>query len=209
MSEPIIIIEQLLSEAELINMDADDYGAVNGILNRGLAKDFYDYLDNPQANPKVKEDVNKYLGSRIRSLLFPDMLKEEGVVQAVVDLRLADIAEGVYDCDKQLPLLKRAVESRNDLIDTYPLRTKSAYDNYYKMITTLERTAKTPFYYKDQAQRLAYNKDFLFDKAKTAAYTGLSPVIRKQTTIAMAIRGIEYLQAAAAKGVDEVDRRFF
>lgn len=209
MSEPIIIIEQLLSEAELINMDADDYGDVRGILNRGLARDFDNYLNNPQANPKVKADVEKYLGSRIRSLLFPDTLKAEGVVQAVMDLHLADIAEGIYDCDAKLPLLERAVASSKDLIDVYPLRPKSAYDNYYKMMTRLEREAKTPFYYKDQAQRLAYNKDFLYDKVKTAAYTGLSPLIRKQTTINMAIRGIQYLQRATAEGIDEVDRRFF
>jgi hypothetical protein len=206
------IFPNLLGDAEFRNFTQQDYAVLSGVLNDTLAKYLSDYIKNPEADPKVVQDIKDNLNDYIESLTFHFILRENGTLDLIGKISPETILSSGADLNDIYTKLKYLEDNISKLRTFIPPRTKTNYTDFVQMISrvvgTMIANNQQPTY-PDIMQRIGSNKFVFYIPGDSGHNTGTGIVNSRRRQWTMCLRGLEYKKYCDDNGINLFRRRVF
>lgn len=209
------IVKGLLSETEFRLFKAEDYYALECLLDDSLANQLLTYINSTGQDPFVLDNIKCFLLPTIESLTFPLKLHSEGYVEMISKLSPQVVVSTTQDPEylKKLHGQLRFLEANFDKITARtPARTRSDYDNFLRRMTNLVGRAMSEgieLTYPNLVQRIEANKFVFYSPQDKGHSTMLGNITRRRREWILCLRGLDYKEYCDTKGVPNNLRRVF
>ena len=206
------ILPNLLGEAEFRFFTEQDYLALSDILDDSLALWIKRYVENPDADAKVVEDIREHMWSLVESLTFHFKLQEMGMVELIRGLSPENIVQSGIDEESVIKKLKFLEDNIGKLRTVISPRTKTMYENFIASIkgvlSRMSLEGATPTY-PDIIKRIESNKFVFYVPNDKGHNTGMNLINSRKKAWTMCLRGLEYKQYCDNAGINYIVRRLF
>lgn len=208
----MIVFPDLLGDSELEEFNENDYRALGRVLDSTLAKYLKRYMENPEANKKVVEDLSNYLGDIIESYTFHYTLRDKGILDLIGKLTpetLLTTGANYITIKEQLKFLD---DNKGKLLVEIPARSKTAYDEFLSTIRgvllRMKDKSKEPTY-DNLLKRIEVNKHVFYVPGAKSKPTGCNIVNSKKRQWTTCLRGLEFKEYCDSRGINYLQRRSF
>lgn len=206
------IFPKLLSDNEFRYFTEEDYCALGKVLDEITAGYLLSYINNPNADSKVKEDIQRYLGSTISSLTFHVKLKECGLVDLVRNLSPESLAVTDVDLDSLIERLSFLEQNVDKIRTIIPARTSQDCTNFFAcmdgVLCRMHLGGISPTY-TDLPDRLKANKFLFYNTGEKDHPTGVGVLNSKRRQWTIALNGARWLKYCKENGINAIARRKF
>lgn len=209
------VINGLLSESEFRLFSAEDYQALQNLLDDSLASQILAYVSGTGQDPFVLDNIKCFLLPIVESLTFPAKLHEEGYVEMVAKLSPQVLVSTVQDPEylKDVHKKLRFLEANYDKVTSRtPTRTRSDYTEFITRMGTLVSKAfvqNVELTYPDLVQRIEANRFVFYSPQDKGHSTLLGNITRKHRECTLCLRGLDYKEYCDSKGIPANLRRLF
>lgn len=206
------IIPGLITDKEFKYFEVDDYVALGKLLNDMSAKYIKSYMENPDADKRVVDYMENFLGTIIESMTFHFTLQEKGIIDLVTYITPEALVGSDINYDDAYEKLKFLEDNIDKLRMMIPIRNKDDWTAFRSRMDNLVlrmRAANDAPTYPDFLDRLDVNK-FVFYKPNEKSHSTRSGIISsKRRQWAMCLRGIEFIRHCESNNIPVLNRRVF
>ena len=208
----MIVFPDLLGDIELAEFNESDYSALGCVLDSTLAKHLKRYMENPEANQLVVENLRKYLGDTIESYTLHYVLRDKGILELITKLTPETLLTTGADYTYIKEQLKFLEDNKYKLLVEIPARSKTAYESFLSTIRGVlsrmhEKGVKPT--YDNILQRIEVNKYVFYVPSAKSKPTGCNIVNSRSRQWTTCLRGLEFKEYCDSRGINYLQRRSF
>lgn len=206
------IIPGVLGEAEFSLFTEATYGAFYKVMNFAIAKYLKRYLNEPDADAKIKADIQKYLGDVIVGMTMHDEMIQMGIPELVTTLSPATLLSVAATNPDIKDKLEYLYDNYNKLRVTIQPTTKEDFENFEAEIDTLlmcMQASGVATTYPNMAERFKANRFIFYKPNGKVMNTGVGILNSKHSQWMICLKGLRFKEYCDAKDIDYLKRRAF
>lgn len=142
------IIEDILSEQEVLDMPEETLTSFSKLFNASMNNKVEEYLANPEASPEVVEKLNICLGDAILQNTFHLHVKDRKIKSLLLHNNMKDLPMLVYghdiDVDEFIEQLEWLSDNEKNIRATLPARSAMTYRTVVDEISQFQEDKSVP-----------------------------------------------------------------
>ena len=206
------IIPGLLGEAEFLLFSEADYANLKNVLNDVLAIYICDYTKNPNADPVIVENINKYMDKALESFTMHLILEQRGIIDLLRTLAPNGLLLPNVNLDDIIDKLSYLYDNKEKILYYLPRRDKEHWTDFKQSIKDVlerQRANGVKPTFPDIMKRIEANKFIFYNPNVKDIKTNAQIVLSRHTLWLEELRGAQYLRYCNDKGITVRDRRAF
>lgn len=203
----MIILEDFLDEAEVLDMPDDTLVAFVKTFGEDLYQALAEYMDSPEANPEVLNKLQDTVGDIVVRNTFHNQVNDKGLKATIYNCRLKVLPDMIYshriDADELIQDLTWLDGNTGNLFATLPVRTKTMFEYAQAKIIEYERNPDYA-HVNSISENMTKWKNILFlPKRKNAKATGMRNLSMNKNRWRMQLKAAEYLKYCVEHGISQ------
>ena len=208
----MIIIPNMLGEAEFREFTEEDYSVLRKLLNAPLCKYLYEYCKDPECDKELAQRIEDQLGSTIYSYTLQYFLIPDGTVELVKNIVPQTIIRSDTDLDDLIAKLERLKDLEQYLVPQIPARSSQDFKKFMGILSRVEvalaiRGESTTF--PDMCKRIKVNSYVFYAQHEKPQSTGIGLLLSKRDKWLISLQGAKYTKYCNEKGIGSENRGSF
>ena len=199
------VLEDLLSEDEVLDMPDETLEAFVKMFSQELFKALIEYTESSGANPAVTEKLNTAVGSIITRNTFHTKVNARGIKATTYNSQLKVLPQKIFsgeiDADALIEDLTWLDENTHNLSSTLPMRTKVMYDDALARIREYEANPVVHHDNHISEQMILYKDLLFFPKQTKPVETGMRSLTLNRKKWTMQLAAAKYLKYCVQNGI--------
>lgn len=199
------VLEDLLSEDEVLDMPDETLEAFVKMFSQELFKALVEYTESSSANAAVVEKLNTAVGSVITRNTFHTKVNERGIKATTYNSQLKVLPQKVFsgeiDVDSLIDDLTWLDNNTHNLSSTLPTRTKVMFDDALARIKEYEANPVVHHDNRISEQMVLYKDLLFFPKQTKPVETGMRSLTLNRNRWKMQLSAAKFLKYCIQNGI--------